>query len=107
MKLHEMHLINSLLESEGIENHISSEKLNGQRVHVLSGQGKMVIITKHPHHFEVSMKFEGRPVKVELDLNLNVVQLDTGKWSLSDEDVVNKREFESRFKSILPKGLGR
>lgn len=106
MKLHEMHLINSLLENQGMENHISSEKLNGQRVHVLSGPGKMIIITKHPHHFDISMKFDGRPVRAELDLNLNIVSIDSGRWSLSDEDVINKRNFEARFATILPKGLG-
>jgi hypothetical protein len=106
MKLHEMHLINGLLDSQGMTNHISSEKLNGQRVHVLSGPGKMIIITKHPHHFGISMKFDTRPVKAELDLNLNIVSIDSGRWSLSDEDVLNKKNFEARFAAILPKGLG-
>lgn len=106
MKLHEMHIINWLMEAQGLETHISSEKLNGQRVHVLSGPNKIVLITKHPHHFDISIKFEERQVKVTMDLNLNIVTLDSGRWSLSDEDVVLKRDFEDRFRQMLPKSLG-
>lgn len=106
MKLHEMHLINSLMEKHGLSGHISSEKLNGQRVHVITGPGQMIVLTKHAHHFHIFMNYEARPVNVELDLNLNLVSLDTGKWSLSDDDLLIRKAFEEKVKSWLPKGLG-
>lgn len=101
-----MHLIHSLMETQQLESHISSEKLNGQRVHVLSGPNKIVIITKHDHHFDISIRFESRQIKTTLDLNLNVVSLDSGKWSLSDEDVILKKDLELRFTQMLPRALG-
>ena len=106
MKLHEMHLIHSLMETHELSNHISSEKLNGQRVHVITGPGRMIMLTKHPHYFHISMNYESRPIGVELDLNLNLVSLDTGKWSLSDEDLLLRKDFEEKIKSWLPAGLG-
>lgn len=105
MKLQEMHLIDKIMESQQLDSHISSERLNGQRVHVLSAKGKLATITKHAHHFSLSMKVDDRKVYVELDFNLNLTSIDSGHWSLSDEDVVNKQSFEEKVKKLLPVGL--
>ena len=106
MKLQEMYLIDKIMESQQLDRHISSERLNGQRVHVLSSKGRLATITKHPHHFSLSMKVEDRQVYVDLDFNLNITYIDSGRWSLSDEDVINKKEFEAKVAKLLPTGLG-